>query len=109
MRARELEPHWLSRTQCREPGALVGDQQVCRRRLDGEAIAKGREPQGRHGGGKSDDGECDEQFWERESAHGVNLEEDLTDWRTEVPRSVSRKRTPSGAGASGVLISRKTP
>jgi hypothetical protein len=99
----------LGRTQRREPGALVGDQQVCRRRLDGEAIAKGREPQRRHGGGEPDDGECDEQFGERGSAHAVNLGEDLTDGRTEVPRIVSRKRAPSGARASGVLISRQTP
>lgn len=106
---RQLEPYWLGRAERREPGALIGDQQVCGRRLDCETITKGRESQGGHGGGQPDDDKRDEQFEERVSAHGVNLGEDLTDTRTEVLRLVSRKRTPSGAGASGVLISRQTP
>lgn len=106
MGGRELESYGLGRAECREPGALIGDQQVGGGRLDRETITKGRESQGGRGGGKPDDGERDEQFEQRVSAHGVNLGEDLTDTRTEVPRLVSRKRPPSGAGASGVLISR---
>jgi hypothetical protein len=99
----------LRQAERREPGALMRDQQVCGGRLDREAVAQGRESQGRHGGGQPDERERDEQFEERVSAHGANLEEDLTATRIEVPRVVSRKRPPSGALASGVLISRQTP
>jgi hypothetical protein len=99
----------LRQTERREPGALMRDQQVRGGGLDREAVAKSREPQSRHGGGEPDESERDEQFEERVAAHGANLGEDLTATRIEVPRVVSRKRAPSGALASGVLISRQTP